>query len=158
MKEIVPQEGALVALSSSVIEDESDAERAYKAQLLKMQGHTWRDIAKMVGYPNSKHCQMSVRLFQQREALERDADFREQILDLEIQRTDELIKTYWDAAIVEMDLKAADFVLKTIAQQHRMVEAADLNKEVRTSKTIIIQGTGEEYVKALKELVEGNNS
>jgi len=121
-----------------------------------MEGYTWREAAKMCDYPNAKHAQMSVRLFQQREALERDANFREQILDLELERTDKLIQTYWDDAVVEKDIKAAEFVLKTIAQQHRMVESADINKDVATHKTIIIQGTGEQYVETLRRLVEGS--
>lgn len=128
--------------------------RANSAQKLLVSGHTWSEIAEMTGYLNAADAQMSVRRMRQQAALRLDADLRAEILDLEMDRLNEIIKAYWPTAMAG-EVKHAELVLKVIAQQARMLGLEELHTQaVQSTKTIIIAGNSEEYARALQSIAE----
>jgi hypothetical protein len=133
-----------------------EVDRAHKAQELLVAGHSWRQIAEMTGYANAESAKLSVRAMRQRAALSLDADQRNEILQLEMQRLEQIIKAFWPMTMAGSD-KAAAVVLKTIAQQARMYGLEELHtKAVQSSKTIIIAGTPEEYAAALRQVAQNS--
>lgn len=144
-------------MSADQLVDADEEERAYQAQKLLVAGHSWNEIASMTGYPSAGAAQVSVRAMRQRAALALSSERREEMLDLEMARLEELLKSAWPAAM-SGDLKSAEFTLKVISQQSRMLGLEELSTrtKVEGSKTIIIAGTSNEYAAALKQIVEGS--
>ena len=76
--------------------------------------------------------------------------------DLEMQRLESIVRAFWPMTMAG-DEKAANVVLKTIAQQARMYGLEELHtKAVQSSKTIIIAGTPEEYAAALRQVAQNS--
>lgn len=151
MSELEPREdGQMVA-----IEDlETEEDRVYQAYRLHLRGVPWLIVAEQTGYANAKSAEVTVRNYIQRAGMEMDADRRQEMLTVQLDRINALIETQWTKA--EMgDTKAADFCLRAIGQIGKYAGLEALHqKETQSSKTIVITGTQEDYVRALKQITE----
>src|SRR6478752_801440 len=117
----VQSEGEIVladgrALQMPDVEDMTDADRPYWGYKLRLAGWDWDQVAQAVGYSDRVSAAMSVKAYLQRAARQVAAEQRSEVMQLENDRTEALIKAYWAKALAG-DLKAADFCLKVINAQ-----------------------------------------
>ena len=141
-------------MSPDQLEDADEVERAHAAQQLLVSGHTWQEIAQMTGYSSAAAAKMSVRTMRQRAALALDADLRREMLDLEMDRLTEMLRAYWPTAMAG-EVKHAEFVLKVIAQQAKMLGLEELHTQTQqSSRTIIIAGDPANYANMLRQIAQ----
>ena len=108
-------------------------ERENQVLELRKSGATWAEIASVTGYANASGAQKAysrVVTRVQRESLD-------ELRDLELERLDRLQRSYWKAAVIDGDKKAAEFVLKVIAQRTKLLgldapQRIDVQQEVIT--------------------------
>ena len=84
---------------------------------LRRSGETWARIAQVVGYANASGAQkayMRVVTRVQREPVEA-------IFEMELDRLDRLQRAYWKPAVVDLNTKAADIVLKIMDKRAKLL-------------------------------------
>lgn len=133
--------------------DVAAPDRAHRAHQRRLGGADWSVIATEVGYANGPIAAMAVNAYLQKVAIEQGPDFRRAALALELARLDKLQASHWEMAMAG-DLNAANFVLKIIIQRCRIL-GFDKAEELTAAppRTVVIGGTGEEYVATLKALI-----
>jgi hypothetical protein len=121
------------------------ARRAYD---MRQQGRSWWDIAEELG--------ISEQLAQRRvdEAIARASQLiddytKRSMLAMEIGRLDRLQQAFWDDAIGG-DVRSAEFILKVSAQRTKLLGLDDMTSNQQTISTVIVQGTSNEYIEALR--------
>jgi hypothetical protein len=120
---------------------------------LRRSGETWQRIAQVVGYANASGAQkayMRAVARVQREPIEA-------IFDMELERLDRIQRAYWKPAIVDLNTKAADIVLKVMDRRAKLLglEAPakiDVSAEVVTYDGSII----EQQANLIIDLVRNN--
>jgi hypothetical protein len=129
-------------------------EPAYEAHRLRLTGLPWREDAGLTGYATDATCMMSVTAYLQRAALAQTADMARLALTTELDRLDAQQSRWWTKAL-DGDEKAANVVLKIIAQRSRLLGLEDADRRAgSTARTIVITGSAEEYVAQLREITE----
>lgn len=127
-------------------------ERIIAAHKLRLAGHAWESVAQMVGYANGQTALVTVRSYLQRVGRGISQEERQEALELETDRLDGLLGTYWPDAIAG-NIKAAELVLKVIQTRSRLLGLEELHtKTGQTSKTILVAGNSEQYIQALKAI------
>lgn len=84
---------------------------------LRRSGETWSRIAQVTGYANASGAQkayMRVVNRVQREPVEA-------IFEMELDRLDRIQRAYWKPAIVDLNTKAADIVLKVMDRRAKLL-------------------------------------
>ena len=84
---------------------------------LRRSGETWERIALAVGYANASGAQKAyarVVTRVQRESVD-------EIRDLELDRLDRIQRAYWKPAIVDLDKRAAEVVLKVMDRRAKLL-------------------------------------
>lgn len=84
---------------------------------LRRSGETWERIAIAVGYANASGAQKAyarVVTRVQRESVD-------EIRDLELDRLDRIQRAYWKPAIVDLDKRAAEVVLKVMDRRAKLL-------------------------------------
>jgi hypothetical protein len=84
---------------------------------LRRSGETWERIAAVTGYANASGAQKAyarVVARVQREPVE-------EIRDLELDRLDRIMRAYWKPAIVDLDKRAAELVLKIMDRRAKLL-------------------------------------
>lgn len=132
-----------------------DFDRAFEAHKLRMAGYPWKVVAEQVGYANDQTAIVEVRAYLQRAALEMDDQRRAEALAMELDRLDTLQAAVWPAALGG-DVKAVDSALRVMSLRAKLL-GFDGNQERATTvhKTLVVAGTSEQYVQALKAISEG---
>jgi preprotein translocase subunit SecD len=125
---------------------------SYECYKLRQAGVSWREAAMRTGYKDERIAAVAVRRYLSTAAVALSAVKREEVLNMELSRLDELQSAYWDAA-VRGDDKAAMIVLKIIQQRSRLFGIDDPNKQEHgsTQTTILVNGGG--MTKQLEEIV-----
>ena len=143
------QDGQLVPYGADLDHDE----KCTAAVKLRRAGHSWNTVVDQLGYANVQTAMVEVRRYLHAAAVAQSDEDRAQALALEVERLDELQAAYWDTAL-SGDIKAAEYVLKVIGQRSRLRGLEEIHKSGDTggTRTVVIAGTSEQYVQALKEL------
>jgi hypothetical protein len=130
-------------------------DNAYQAYQQHLAGKDWEEVAKKLGYANGKTAQVEVRQYITRAAVQMDMAKREEVLHLEMARLDALQNALWDDAM-EGDTKAVDSVLRVMGHRAKLLglELVAAGAQDVTSRTVIIQGDSEEFIRSL-QLVSG---
>jgi len=133
-------------------------DNAYQAYQLHLGGKDWEDVAIRLGYANGKTAQVEVRQYITRAAVQMDTAKREEVLYLEMARLDALQSALWDDAM-EGDTKAVDSILRVMGHRAKLLGLelmAGVDTSV-TSRTVIIQGDTQDYIRSL-QLVTGGKT
>lgn len=125
-------------------------ERGYKAYQLRLAGKDWETVAKETGYKDGYVAQVDVRKYIQRAAMIVDQTNKLEVIGIELDRLDSLQEAVWDDAMGG-DTKAVDSVLRVMGHRAKLLglDIVAQSGTALTSRTIVIQGTAEEYIKAL---------
>jgi thymidine phosphorylase len=123
--------------------------RKGQAVELALEGHCYDTIAERVGYTNRGTAWRVVQ-----EALEeRKADNVDYYRQVAVARLERLIQAHWEGAVSGQDTRSADVVLKTVAAQSKLLGLeAKPGDVVEQSRTVVIGGTSEEYIAALRRV------
>jgi hypothetical protein len=133
--------------------EETRIEMAKQAYLLRQEGRSWAQVAQVLdSEPNYVRHLVSDAL---REAAAMiDDTLKQELLSLEVGRLDTLQQAYWTDAITG-DIKAAEYVLKVIQSRVRTLGLeTNVQTEKVTNNTIVVSGTPEEYINALRRVSE----
>jgi hypothetical protein len=120
-------------------------------QLRSIGGYTWREVARICGYPSAEAAQMSISTALERQALELSQDKRQRILAMEVDRYERIHAAYMPSAL-EGDHKSAEIVLKTAAQRQRLLALGEEATSQKTYQTIIIPS--ENMAEEMRRIVE----
>lgn len=123
--------------------------RRAQALDLAMAGHNYDEIATRVGFANRGTAWRVVD-----EALSaRVADNADEYRRITLARLERLIASYWEQATVLGNLRAADLVLRVVTQQAKLLGLEGMQSTSRDDvRTVVVGGTSEEYIAALKQL------
>lgn len=128
--------------------------KQYQAYRAHMTGLSWDEVAERVGYANGQVAQVEVHVYLTRSATQLEQQRRDEMLDMEFRRLDAIQAMFWEDMEAERDPKYAQVVLAVM--KHRSVlmgwDGKDKNDSSKTM--VVVQGTTEEYIKAL-ESVDG---
>lgn len=124
------------------------AEKALRAYRLRQQGYSWWEVAEdvqiseaMAGKLINEQLEEAAKLI--------DEGTKRTLLALEVDRLDQLQKAIWRQAIGG-DLRAVETVLKIISTRAKLLGLDDITVNNITNNTVVISGTGAEYIDALK--------
>lgn len=139
-----------------VIKSDADADRAYAAHQLRIQGMSWPKIAELTGYASGKSAEVETRRYVQRAAAMMDREHREEALALEMDRLDALLLAVWDQAM-SGDVKAVDSAVRIVGMRARILGLEQLPTQgAVTHNTVVVSGAKtEDYVQALKLVASG---
>lgn len=132
-------------------------DKGYSAYQLKRAGHTWPEIAKMVGYASGNVAAVEVRRYITESAAILSVEQREETLHLELDRLDCLLNAVWDTAMTG-DTKAVDSALKVINMRAKLLGLDLLSQSssnvTNNNNTVVVTGNTEDFIKSLK-MVDG---
>jgi hypothetical protein len=138
---------------SELVEIEPDAYRAY---VMRQAGSAWGEVASECGYSSAKSAQVAVTSYLQRGAIAKGDQWRNEALDLELDRLDTLQLVAWDQAMGG-DLKAIETVLKIMSHRAKLLQLDMPTDNTAGTKTLIVMGDSEQYVESLRSLVAGES-
>ena len=114
-----------------------------------MAGHDYDAIAVQVGFTHRASAWRAVD-----EALaQRVADNADQYRALTMARLEKLLASHWVDATEHADTRAADLILKVLAQQVKLLGLDQQGQAADQVQTLVIGGTSAEYVAALQQVV-----
>lgn len=124
--------------------------RRNRAVELAMAGHSYDEIAELVGYANRGTAWRAVQ-----DALsEHTALSVQEYRALALARYDALLSGHWDAATAEGNVRSAELILKVIAAESKLLGLDPVSHEAAQVNTAIVGGDSEEYIAALKAIRE----
>ena len=129
---------------------------AADAHRLHLAGQGWAEIATRTGYADAKLCAMAVRAYLQRAAVRRGEERRKEDLQLELDRLDALQAAHWERALAG-DAKSTAAVLRIIDMRCKLNGFDGSADVISAPRTIVIDGTPEEYVAQLKAVIENDH-
>ena len=123
--------------------------RRARALELAMAGLSYDEIAEQVGYANRGTAWRAVDEALSTRVVANVDEYRR----LTLARFEALIAAHWDEATAQGSTRSADLVLKVLAQQSKLL-GLDVQAGVVADdrRTVVIGGTSEEYVAALKAI------
>jgi heme oxygenase len=124
-------------------------ELAYRAYQMRVKGYSWAHIAEEYGYTGPMDAHRKVTYLIKAAGAALSDERKEEILDLELARLDELQRAYYQSGI-DGDLKAAEFVLKVMNHRAKLARLGE--EQVQTTQTVIV--TDSNYLSALQGLAE----
>lgn len=126
-------------------------EKSYLAYNLKMAGLSMTEIADRLDYPSANAVTMAIRNHIQSDARGQTSEFRQNLLQLELDRLDYMLSRIWPQ-IEHGDLKAVDTGIKIVQTQSRIagVDQADASQHVQ--QVLVISGEEKDYIAKLKEI------
>lgn len=148
-KKPVREDGSLVLVS------DLEEDRAYQAIQLRNQGYDWTQVANQTGYQDATTARMSARAYTQRASLQLTRERREEIVETQIARLDDLYQLAY-ARAAGGDLKAIDTCVRIAGQTARIVEQRDEGEDRLNTKTVVV--TSEEYASVLQAHVEARQA
>lgn len=113
---------------------------------LRRSGETWERIAVVVGYANASGAQKAY----QRVVTRVQRDTVDEIRDLELDRLDRIMRAYWKPAIVDLDKKAAEVVLKVMASRAKLL---GLDAPQRVQAEVITYDGSHDYNEDIERIV-----
>lgn len=140
------------AVTSSAILKENENEKALRALELRRSGKTWWQVAKALDISQSYAANLVHEALSEAAQLV-DYGTKQQLLALEIDRLDTLQQAVWTDA-VGGDLKAIEIALKIIQSRTKVLGLDNMPTNTVTNNTIVVTGTSEEYITALRRVQE----
>jgi hypothetical protein len=141
---------------SELVEYEPVGEPAYDAYVMRQAGYSWGQVAEKCGYSTAKSAQVAVTGYLQRGALAKSEQWRNEALELELDRLDTLQLVVWPEAMGG-DLKAVETILKIMNHRAKLLQLDVPSDKNDGARTLIVMGNTEEYVESLRSLVEGSD-
>lgn len=131
-------------------------EKPAAAYDLRKQGKTWEEVASIVGYASKTVAQVEVKRYLTETATKMDAEERERILTLELDRLDSLLNAVWDQAMTG-DTKAVDSAIKVINTRAKLLSLETLSQSAGTvtNNTVVVTGDTHDFIRSLKLVDEG---
>lgn len=134
---------------------------------LRLEGKSWPQIARTCKHTTPEAAQIAHGRYIQRAALALSKEKREAALQMEVDRLDTLQAAYWELAVKGRadpefpglpqfpDAKAAEVVLKIIAQRVKLLGLDEADRSASGPRTVVVTGNSEQYVATLKSLIDG---
>lgn len=144
-------------------------ERGQREHELKLRGMSWSDIARTCNHVDAAAAQVARSQYLQKASLALAKEKREEALQLELERLDALQAAYWQRATEGLedpefpglpkipDAKAAEVVLKIIAQRVKLQGLDEADRSTAGPRTVVVTGNTDQYVATLKALIEGDH-
>jgi hypothetical protein len=133
-------------------DEEVRTKMAYDAYMMRQSGKSWAQVAKALdSEPNYVRHLVSDTLREAAALI--DDSLKQEMLSFEVGRLDTLQESYWTDAVTG-DIKAAEYVLKVIQSRVKVLGLENNQVASVTNNTIVVSGTPEEYVSALKRISE----
>ena len=143
-------------MSRSEIRDDGlpvvSEDKGYSAYQLKKAGHTWDEIATIVGYGSGKVAAVETRRYITESAAIISIEQREEILNLELDRLDALLNAVWNQAM-EGDTRAVDSALKVINTRAKLLALDTISTSgTVTNNTVVVTGNTEDFIRSLQRV------
>lgn len=160
---------ALKAAEAAIAEAEAQEMRdaqAKRAYAMRLAGKSWWDIAEALELPEAATRDRLAEAIRAASALVSEGSKRT-LLDMEVARIDALQDAHWTAATVSRpiydsegaqtgttppDVRAGEFALKLILARVKLLNLEEAAAADVATRTVIIGGTSEEYIAALRQL------
>ena len=140
------------AASSAAILREQESINAHKALEMRRSGKTWWQIAETLKISERYAANLVHKALEEAANLV-DHGAKQQLLALEVDRLDNLQQAVWQDAIGG-DLKAVETALRIIQTRSKVLGLDNMPTSTVTNNTIVVTGTSEEYVAALRRVSE----
>jgi len=135
----------------AIIQDERN-EMARKALEMRRSGRSLWSIAEYLGISERKANTLIADTLKEAADLV-DAGHKRSLLAMEVDRLDELQSAVWQDAI-SGDRQAVETALKIIQARAKVLGLDNMPTSTITNNTIVVAGTSEEYVAALRRVAE----
>lgn len=135
----------------ALIQDERN-EMARKALEMRRSGRSLWSIAEHLGISERKANTLIADTLKEAADLV-DAGHKRSLLAMEVDRLDELQSAVWQDAI-SGDRQAVETALKIIQARAKVLGLDNMPTSTITNNTIVVAGTSEEYVAALRRVAE----
>lgn len=142
---------AVTRANTAALLSEQRSNRSRKAYELRRDGKSWFEIAQAIGITElNARGLVATELAAAANAVTEGS--RQELLAMELERLDALQNAHWANAL--LDVRVAEFVLKVMRER---IDLLDLRKAVTevTNNTLVVAGTSEEYVAALRAIASG---
>lgn len=133
-------------------EAETRTKMAHDAYMMRQSGKSWAQVAKALDSDANYVRHLVSDTLREAAALIEDS-LKQEMLSFEVGRLDTLQESYWTDAVTG-DIKAAEYVLKVIQSRVKVLGLENNQAASVTNNTIVVSGTPEEYVSALKRISE----
>lgn len=153
------------AIAEAEAQEMRDAQ-AKRAYAMRLAGKSWWEIAEALELPEAATKDRLADAIRAASALVSEGSKRT-LLDMEIARIDHLQASHWTAAtesrptfnadgeqngLTPPDVRAGEFVLKLIMARVKLQGLEEAGAADVASRTVIVAGTSEEYIAALRQL------
>lgn len=126
-------------------------EKSYLAYNLKMAGLSMTEIAERLDYPSTNAAVMAIRNHIQEDARGQSSEFRQNLLQMELDRLDFMLSRIWPQ-IEHGDLKAVDSGVKIIQTQARIAGIDQIDASTKVQQVLVVSGDEKDYISKLKEI------
>ena len=124
--------------------------RARLAYEMRQDGKSWYSIAKTLGLTESAASHSVARAMEQAAAYVSE-QAKKQLLELEVARLDRLQEVVWPTAM-QGNLRAMDMALRIIMARAKVLQLDTIPETSITNNTLVVSGSSEEYVAALRAI------
>ena len=131
---------------------EKRTETARKAYELRKAGKSWFQIAEELKISERQASDMSAEIIKQAAQLV-DEGAKQSLLTMEVDRLNDLQQAVWNDAMGG-DRQAVETALKIIQSRAKVLGLDSIPTNTVTNNTIVVAGTSEEYVAALRRVAE----
>ena len=138
------------ANSAAIMMEQRD-EKTRQAYELRQSGLSWYEVGKRLQVSESGARRMVAEEMREAAAsISREKKL--ELLAMEIDRLDTLQAAHWAMALV--DVREGEYVLKLIVERMKALGLTDVVANV-TNNNLIVAGTSEEYIAALRSIASG---
>ena len=140
---------------------------AYEAHKLRMRGMPWREVAIRTGYDSESAAVLAVGHYVSKAATAIDIAQKREALAMQLQRYEAVLDAWWSAgvppttasgvALASLDEKAANVVLKTLAQIDKLHHFDTEESGTAAPEVIVIGGDPAQYAAGLRAVVEAES-
>lgn len=136
------------------------------AHQLRLSGLSWREVAERCGYASANNAIGAVDAYLQQAASEVSASQRREAFDLQLERYETLLHSWWEPATIGQvgedgirvrDEKAANVVLRVLQQIDKLHRLGEAEADSTTQRAIVIAGSPDEYIAGLRQFVQGSS-
>lgn len=130
-----------------------EASRPYRAHQLRQLGTPWPEIAAELGYPSVAAVCTEVRLWRSEAAALVSNWTKQEMLQEEVARLDELQRASWPAAMAG-DSRSVLSVLRIIETRSELLGLKQADAQA-VQQTVVVTGDSSAYVEALRKAAGG---
>ncbi|CAB4194596.1 hypothetical protein UFOVP1264_51 [uncultured Caudovirales phage] len=138
--------------NAAAVLQEQQNEIARKAYEMRKSGKSWYQIAENLKITERNAAEQVANAISTAAAFV-DEGTKQYLLAMEVERLDDLQQAVWQDAIGG-DIKAVETALRIIQARAKVLGLENVTTSTVTNNTIVVAGTSEEYVSALRRVVE----